>query len=105
MVIKTLVVGPLENNCFIVADETTKECMVIDPGDEPDRILDLIKENDLQVEYIVCTHAHFDHIAAISEIKEETGASIVLHKDDPGIYNNSRNTPDYGGSNSVPTGP
>lgn len=90
MVIKKLVVGPLENNCFIVADEKTKECMVIDPGDEPDRILDLIKENDFRVKCIVCTHAHFDHIAAISEIKGATGATIVLHKDDVGIYNSSK---------------
>ena len=90
MVIKKLVVGPLENNCFIVADEKIKECIVIDPGDEPDRILDLIKENDFQVKYIVCTHAHFDHIAAISEIKEATRATIVLHRDDVGIYNSSK---------------
>ena len=90
MIIKKLVVGPLENNCFIVADEKTKECMVIDPGDEPDRILDLIKENGFHVKYIVCTHAHFDHIAAISEIKEATGATIVLHRDDVGIYNSSK---------------
>jgi len=90
MVIKKLVVGPLENNCFIVADEKIKECIVIDPGDEPDRILDLIKENDFQVKYIVCTHAHFDHIAAISEIKEATRATIVIHRDDVGIYNSSK---------------
>jgi len=90
MVIKKLVVGPLENNCFIVADEKTQECMIIDPGDEPDRILDLIKENGFQAKYIVCTHAHFDHIAAISEIKEATSATIILHRDDVGIYNNSK---------------
>jgi hydroxyacylglutathione hydrolase len=90
MIIKKLVVGPLENNCFIIADEKTKECFIVDPGDEPDRILDLIEENDFQVKYIVCTHAHFDHIAAVSEIKEATGAKILLHRDEAGIYRSAK---------------
>ncbi len=50
MIVKKLVVGSLENNCYIVADEKTKECFMTDPGDEPDRILDLIRENQLQTE-------------------------------------------------------
>ena len=45
MVIKKLVVGALDNNCFIIADEQSKECFVVDPGDEPDRILDVVREN------------------------------------------------------------
>ena len=89
VIIRKVVVGPLENNCYIIADDKTAECMLTDPGDEPDRILDLIKENSLKVKYIVCTHAHFDHVGALPEVKEETGAKIVLHSDDLVIYNSA----------------
>lgn len=90
MVIKKLAVGPLESNCFIIADENTKEVLVIDPGDEPDRILDLISENNFSVKYIVCTHAHFDHVGAVPDLKKETGAKIVIHRDEIEIYKNTR---------------
>jgi hydroxyacylglutathione hydrolase len=89
VVIKKLVVGPLENNCFMISDEKTAECLVTDPGDEPDRILDLIKENKFRVKYILCTHAHFDHVGALQELKDGTGAQIVLHSDDLVIYRNA----------------
>ncbi|MDI6890714.1 MAG: MBL fold metallo-hydrolase [Thermodesulfovibrionales bacterium] len=87
---KSLVVGPLEANCFIIADENTREALVIDPGDEPDRILDLITENNFKIKYIVCTHAHFDHVGAVPEIKKETGAKIVIHRDELDIYERTR---------------
>ena len=90
MLIKNLVVGQLEVNCFIVADERTKEAMVIDPGDEPDRIIAVIKENSIKVKYILCTHAHFDHVGALSDIKDETDAKVVIHKDELEIYNGAR---------------
>lgn len=90
MIIKRLVVGPLESNCFIIADENTKEALLIDPGDEPDRILDLIAENNLKVKYIVCTHAHFDHVGAVPEIKKETGSEIVIHRDELDLYRHTK---------------
>ncbi|MEW6162532.1 MAG: MBL fold metallo-hydrolase [Nitrospirota bacterium] len=90
MIMRSLVVGPLEANCFIIADENTREALVIDPGDEPDRILDLITENNFKIKYIVCTHAHFDHVGAVPEIKKETGAKIVIHRDELGIYERTR---------------
>jgi hydroxyacylglutathione hydrolase len=86
MIIKKLVIGPLENNCYIIADEQTREAFIVDPGDEPDRILDLISENRFKPIYIICTHAHFDHIAVISDIKHETDIKIVLHRDDLELY-------------------
>lgn len=86
MIIKNIVVGPLEVNCFIIADDKTMEAMVVDPGDEPDRIMEIVKGNNLKVKYIVCTHAHFDHVGAISELKEETDAKIVIHKEELEIY-------------------
>jgi len=90
MFIKSLAVGPLEANCFIIADEETKETMIIDPGDEPDRIMEIIKENNLKIKYIVCTHAHFDHVGAVADIKDGTGAKIVIHKDELEIYDGAK---------------
>jgi glyoxylase-like metal-dependent hydrolase (beta-lactamase superfamily II) len=90
MIIKRLVVGPLEENCYIIGDEETKDAIVIDPGDEPDRIIETIKDNGFKIKAIICTHAHFDHIGAITEIKRETQAMILLHKDDMELYKNAR---------------
>ena len=90
MIIKKFVVGPLENNCFLIIDEASKECFITDPGDEPDRILDFITENGLTARYLVCTHAHFDHVAAIPELKAGTGAQIVIHRADLPIYDRSQ---------------
>jgi hydroxyacylglutathione hydrolase len=91
MIIKKLVIGPLENNCYIIADEQTREAFIVDPGDEPDRILDLINEYGLKPQYIICTHAHFDHIAVVLDIKQETDMRIVLHRDDLELYRNVKN--------------
>jgi hydroxyacylglutathione hydrolase len=90
MIIRNIVVGPLESNCFVIADEKTKEALVIDPGDEPDKILDFIKENNLKVKHIVCTHAHFDHVGAVPEIKKETGAKIVIHREELDMYKRAK---------------
>jgi glyoxylase-like metal-dependent hydrolase (beta-lactamase superfamily II) len=86
MLIKSIVVGPLEVNCFIIAEEASKKALVIDPGDEPDRIMDVVKDNKLNVEYIVCTHGHFDHVGAVSDLKNETGAKVLIHKHEIEIY-------------------
>ncbi len=86
MKIEHIIVGPIQSNCYIVYDEKSLDAMVVDPGDEPAKILKIIKENSLKVIYIVCTHAHFDHIGAVASIKEKTGAKIVINKDDLEIY-------------------
>ncbi len=86
MEIKKFVVGPLESNCFLIVDEDSRECFITDPGDEPDRIIDFVGENNLKTKYLICTHAHFDHVGALPEIEKETGAKIVLHRADLPIY-------------------
>jgi glyoxylase-like metal-dependent hydrolase (beta-lactamase superfamily II) len=86
MIIKRIVVGPLQENAYIIGDKETKEAIVVDPGDEPDRIMDEIRGDGLKVIAIVCTHAHFDHIGAAGDIKKETGAEILLHKNDLEAY-------------------
>ena len=79
MIIKKLAVGPLMANCFIVACEKTKEAVVIDPGDETDRILWSLAELGLTVKYIINTHGHFDHVGGNKEMKEATGADILIN--------------------------
>jgi len=86
MIIKTITIGPLEANCYIIGDENTLEAAVIDPGDEPDIILESLRKEELKPIYLICTHAHFDHIGAIGELKNETGAKILIHKDEKKIY-------------------
>lgn len=86
MNIDCLAVGPLQTNCYVISDELTLEAIVVDPGDEADRILRLIRGKNLIVKMIICTHAHFDHVGAVSELKEETKARIALNRDDLEIY-------------------
>ena len=82
MIIKTLAVGPIMANCFIVGCENTKSAVVIDPGDEADKILMTLAESQLTVKYIINTHGHFDHVGANKRLKEATGADILIHQDD-----------------------
>lgn len=82
MILKTLAVGPIMANCYILGCEKTRSAVVIDPGDEPDRILLALAEHKLTVKYIINTHAHFDHVGANRRLKDATGAELVIHPDD-----------------------
>jgi len=82
MILKKLVVGPLASNCYIVGSESNKEGMIIDPGDEAEVILRNVKDLELAIKFIVLTHGHIDHIGALKEVKEATGAEVAIHADD-----------------------
>lgn len=82
MIIKKLEVGPIMANCFIVGCETTKEAVVIDPGDDADRILMELAKSELKVKYLINTHGHFDHVGANKRMKDATGAEIAIHPED-----------------------
>jgi glyoxylase-like metal-dependent hydrolase (beta-lactamase superfamily II) len=69
-------------NCFIVGCENTKTAVVIDPGDEADKILMALAESQLTVKYIINTHGHFDHVGANKKMKGVTGAEILIHAAD-----------------------
>lgn len=79
MIVKQLPVGPIQTNCYVAGCEETKEGVVIDPGDEAERILAVVKELGLTIKYILNTHAHFDHILANGPLVEATGAPLALH--------------------------
>ena len=82
MLIKTLPVGQLETNCYVVTDEATLNCAVIDPGDESNTILDYLEDNHLVCRAILLTHGHFDHVGAVKAVAEETGATVYIHRAD-----------------------
>jgi hydroxyacylglutathione hydrolase len=84
MIVKCFAVGWLSTNCYVVGCEETREAAVIDPGMESEReaepILDFIKQNSLQIKYIINTHGHPDHVAGNALMKEATGAPILIHE-------------------------
>ena len=82
MIIKSLEVGPIMANCYILGCKDTGEAAVIDPGDEADRILIKLSEARLKVTYLINTHGHFDHVAANKRMKEVTDADLLIHPED-----------------------
>ena len=84
MNIKTIPVGQLETNCYVVINEETLACVVIDPGDESNAIMDYIESNRLRCEAIMLTHGHFDHVGAVNEILEQTGCALYINPRDEG---------------------
>lgn len=82
MIIKTLEVGPIMANCYILGCEKTKEAVVIDPGDDADTILMTLAKASLTVKYLINTHGHFDHVGANKRMKEVTKADIMIHAED-----------------------
>jgi len=88
MKLRTLTVGPVSCNCAIVACPESGDAAVIDPGGNPDRILAVIREMDVQVKLLLHTHGHFDHVLATREVAQATGARVLIHQDDRSIYEN-----------------
>ena len=79
LLVYTLQVGMVQTNCYIVGCAETREAVIIDPGDDADRILALVEEHALTVRYVLNTHCHFDHIGANAEVIAATGALLALH--------------------------
>ena len=82
MKIETLAVSPFETNCYLVWNENDKKGVIIDPGDEDERILDRIERLGISAEAILLTHGHVDHIAAVKPIKEKLGTPIYIGRGD-----------------------
>ena len=77
MIIKQMTVGPIMANCFILGCEDTHQAAVIDPGDDADRILQVLAAEQLTVAQIINTHGHFDHVADVASIAHRTGATVL----------------------------
>jgi len=82
MRIQQFTVGIMDVFCYIISCEKTSKAVIIDPGGDEDIILAACKDGNLQVEYIIATHGHPDHVCGNERIKEATGAPIVMHRDD-----------------------
>ena len=75
-------------NCSIVGDESTGEAIVIDPGDDIDRVQEILARHKLRAKYIIATHAHIDHVGGIEKLKLATGAAVLMHQADLPLYQN-----------------
>ena len=82
MIHEILPVGPLQCNCSVIGDDVSREAMVIDPGDDIENVLALIRKHNLQVKQIVITHAHIDHVGGAMKLRAATGAPILLNQND-----------------------
>jgi hydroxyacylglutathione hydrolase len=88
MIHEVFPVGMLACNCSILGDESTGEAVVIDPGDNIERVQQILAKHSLRAKYIVATHAHIDHVGGIEKLKQATGAAVLMHKSDLPLYQN-----------------
>ena len=82
MIHEIIPVGPLQCNCSVIGDESTREAMVIDPGDDINDVLARVRKHGLTVKQIVITHAHIDHVGGAMKLRQITGAPILLNQND-----------------------
>jgi hydroxyacylglutathione hydrolase len=83
---EVLPVGLLQCNCSILGDPTTGEAIVVDPGDEVERILEVLHRRKLKVRAIVGTHTHLDHVGGLATLHRATGAPVLIHEADIPLY-------------------
>lgn len=82
LMIRGIVVGVFQENCYIIGNRRTGEAICVDPGDQPEEILALAKDMGVKIKLIANSHAHIDHILAVPEIQARTGARFLLHAQD-----------------------
>ena len=87
LIIEAHAVAPFYKNGFVVACETTRQAILIDPGDEVEDLLGIVEAQRLSVGLILLTHAHMDHVSGVARAKRATGARIGVHRDDVFLYN------------------
>lgn len=85
MLIKSFALGAYETNCYIVTDESTLDCAVIDPGADATAILNYLEETKLRCRFVLLTHGHFDHTGAVEDVLADTGAELFVHRADVGV--------------------
>ena len=90
MILKRLVVGPIQANCYILGCERTRQTAAIDPGGDVDKILMSLAKDNLRCVYIINTHGHSDHSAGNKRLKRVTGAQLIIHRADAPIISRRR---------------
>jgi hydroxyacylglutathione hydrolase len=88
MIHEVLPVGVLQCNCSILGDESSGEAVVIDPGDEVERVQEILARHKLKAKYILATHAHIDHVGGVEKLQRATGATVLMHNEDLPLYQN-----------------
>ena len=89
-------------NCYIIQDESTKETMIIDPGNTPENLINILDAMQINLKYIILTHCHADHINGIKSIKEKYGGKVLIHrKDAEGLKNPDINLSKHIGLDSI----
>lgn len=82
LVVRNTVVGPFAANCYLVGCSKTAQAVLLDPGDDADRVLHMLQPGKFQVTRIICTHCHIDHVAGAAGVMEATGAPLHIHAGD-----------------------
>src|SRR3990167_4754110 len=102
IIFETLTVGPLAVNCYIVGSKKDNTAIVIDAGGNPEEILNLIKKHNLTIQFIINTHAHFDHVGGVKHLQDLTGAKFLLHREDIPLLNYLNDQTDAFGLPHIP---
>ncbi|MFC1943638.1 MBL fold metallo-hydrolase [Chloroflexota bacterium] len=105
MIIEKLEVSQFASNCYIVGAESNKDGIIIDPGDEANKILKKVEDLGLKIKLIVLTHPHIDHVGALKEVKEATGAEVAIHADDAEALQDESSRVKFGFSYPTPLPP
>jgi hydroxyacylglutathione hydrolase len=87
MILKTLTVGPFQENCYVLGDEESGVGTIIDPGDEAARIAMAVEETGLDIGSIIVTHAHIDHVGAVAALTEEYACPVLMHEESEPLLN------------------
>ncbi len=85
LMVRGMVVGVFQENCWVIGNRRTGEAICIDPGDQPEDILAMAREMGVTIKLIANSHAHVDHILGVGDIKNETGARFLMHRDEAAI--------------------
>jgi len=88
VIVETFPVGMLQCNCTVLGDPVSKEAIVVDPGDDVEKVLAVLRKHGLTCKAILNTHTHIDHVGANHALREQTGARVMLHEADLPLYDN-----------------
>ncbi len=104
MIIESFPVGPLACNCVVLGDEATREALVIDPGDEGEKIDEVLDQYRLDLKYILHTHGHIDHILAADHLRRRRGARVCIHEADRFLWDGLQMQASFLGISAAPAG-